>query len=92
MLLKNIKSTTRAKFICPCPRGIFINMNSVLNISNLNTIERYLKLIDSASNDEVLAPWLPQSKCHDLAKQLSHYLIFFFFFFPFLIDGRARQK
>ena len=59
MLLKSIKSTTRAEFICPCPGGVSINTNSVPNTSDLNTIERYLKSINGAGNDEVLAPWLP---------------------------------
>jgi len=64
MLLKSMKSTTRAKFIHPCPRGVSININSVLNTSDLNTIERYLKSINSAGNDEVLAPQLLQSKSY----------------------------
>jgi len=56
MLLKNIKSTTRAEFIHPCSGGVSINTNSVLNPSNLNTIKRYLKSIDGTGNDKVLAP------------------------------------
>jgi len=64
MLLKSIKSMTRAEFIHPCSGSVSINMNSVPNTSNLNTIERYLKSINSAGNDEVLAPWLPQSKSY----------------------------
>jgi len=64
MLLKSIKSTTRAKFICPCPGGISINTNSILNTSDLNIIERYLKSINGTGNDEVLAPRLPQSKSY----------------------------
>jgi len=64
MLLKSIKSTTRAKFIHPCLRGISINTNNVLNTSNLNTIERYLKLINGAGNNEVLTLWLPQSSSY----------------------------
>jgi len=56
MLLKNIKSAMRAEFICPCPGGVSINTNSVLNASDLNTIERYLKLINSAGSNEILAP------------------------------------
>ena len=54
MLLKSIKSTTRAEFISLCPEGVSINTNSVPNTSNLNTIERYLKSINGASNNEVL--------------------------------------
>ena len=64
MLLKSIKSTTRAKFIRPCPGGISINTNSILNTSNLNIIERYLKSINGTGNDEVLALRLPQSKSY----------------------------
>jgi len=64
MLLKSIKSMTRAEFIYLCPEGISINTNSVLNTSDLNTIERYLKSINGAGNDEVLAPWLLQSKSY----------------------------
>jgi len=64
MLLKSIKSMTRAEFICPCPGGVSINTNSVPNTSDLNTIERYLKLINGTGNDEVLAPRLPQSKSY----------------------------
>jgi len=55
MLLKSIKSSTRAEFIRPCPGGVSINTNSVPNTSDLNTIERYLKSINDAGNDEVLA-------------------------------------
>jgi len=61
MLLKSIKSTTRAEFISLCPKGVSINTNSVPNTSNLNTIERYLKSINGTSNNKVLTPWLPQS-------------------------------
>ena len=62
MLLKNIKSAMRAKFIHSCPGGVSINTNSVPNSSNLNTMERYLKLIDGTGNDEILVPQLSQSK------------------------------
>jgi len=64
MLLKSIKSSTGAEFIRPCPGGVSINTNSVPNTSDLNTIERYLKSINGAGNDEVLAPRLPQSKSY----------------------------
>ena len=64
MLLKSIKSAMRAEFIHPCPGGVSINTNSVPSASNLNTIERYLKSIDSTGNDEILAPQLPQSKSY----------------------------
>jgi len=64
MLLKNIKSTMRVEFIRPCPGGVFINTNSVLNTSNLNTIEIYLKSIDIAGNNKILTPQLPQSKSY----------------------------
>jgi len=56
MLLKNIKLMTRAEFIRLCPGGVSINTNSAPSTSDLNTIERYLKLINGAGNDEVLVP------------------------------------
>jgi len=64
MLLKSIKSMTRAKFICPCLGGVSINTNSVPNTSDLNIIERYLKSINSTGNNEVLVLRLPQSKSY----------------------------
>jgi len=64
MLLKNIKLIMRAKFIHPCPGGVSINMNSVLSTSDLNTIERHLKSINSAGNNEVLVSQLLQSKSY----------------------------
>jgi len=54
-LLRNIKSMLWAKFIYPCPRGLSINTNNVLNPSDLTTIEQYLKSIEGANNDEMLA-------------------------------------
>jgi len=64
ILLKNIKSMTRAEFIHPCLRGVSINTNSVLSTSNLNTIERYLKPINGTGNNKTLTLWLPQSKSY----------------------------
>ena len=64
MLLKSTKSMMRAEFIYLCPRGVSINTNSVPNTSNLNTIEKYLKSINSTGNDKVLVPQLPQSKSY----------------------------
>lgn len=63
-LLKNIKSATWAEFIHPCTRGISVNTNNVPALSDLTTIEQYLKLIEDVNNDEVLAPYLPQSKSY----------------------------
>jgi len=58
MLLRNIKSILRAKFIHPCPGGISINTNNVPNPSDLTTMEQYLKSINSANNNEILASCL----------------------------------
>jgi len=58
MLLRNIKSILRAKFIHPCPGGVSINTNNVLNPSDLTTMEQYLKSINSANNNEILASHL----------------------------------
>jgi len=58
-LLKNIKSTLRAEFICPCPSGISINTNNIPNSSDLTIMEHYLKSIEGAKNNEILASCLP---------------------------------
>jgi len=63
-LLKNIKSTLRAEFIRPCSGGISINTNNIPQPSDLTVMERYLKSIVGAKEDEILAPRLPQSKSY----------------------------
>jgi len=63
-LLKNIKSSTRAEYIQPCPGGLSIATNNVPAPSDLTLIERYIKSIDGINNDEVLTPRLPQSKSY----------------------------
>jgi len=63
-LLKNIKSSTRAEYIQPCPGGLSIATNNVPAPSDLTLIERYIKSIDGINNDEVLTPCLPQSKSY----------------------------
>jgi len=72
MLLKNIKSATRAEFIHPCPREVSINTNSVLNTSDLNTIERYLKSINGTGNDKILTLQLPQFKSYLKITSISY--------------------
>jgi len=58
-LLENIKSILKAKFICPCLSSISINTNNIPNSNDLTIIERYLKSIEGAKNNEILAPRLP---------------------------------
>jgi len=64
VLLKNIKSTLHAEFICPCPGGMSIITNSVPNPSDLMIIKKHFKSIEGANNNEVLAPCLSQSKSY----------------------------
>jgi len=53
-LLRNIKSSLRAEFICPCPGSISINTNDVPNPSDLTIMECYLKSIEGAKNNKIL--------------------------------------
>jgi len=63
-LLRNIKLTLRVEFIHSCLGGISINTNNIPNPSDLTVMEHYLKLIEGAKNNEILAPCLPQSKLY----------------------------
>ena len=63
-LLRNIKLTLRAEFICPCPGSIFINTNNIPNLSDLTVMECYLKSIEGAKNDKILVLCLSQSKLY----------------------------
>jgi len=63
-LLKNIKLTLRAEFICPCSGSISIITNNIPNPSDLIVMECYLKSIERANNDKILAPCLSQSKLY----------------------------
>jgi len=72
ILLRNIKSVLRAEFIYSCPGGIAINTNNVLNPSNLTTMKQYLKLINSAGNNKILALYLFQSKSYLKITSISY--------------------
>jgi len=62
----------RAEFIYPCPGGIVININNVLNPSDLTTMEQYLKSINSTGNNEILALYLFQSKSYLKITSISY--------------------
>jgi len=57
--LKNIKSNLYAEYIWPCIGDISIVTNNVLASSNLNTIEQYLKSIESINHNKVMPPTYP---------------------------------
>ena len=58
-LLKNIKSTLRAEFIHSCSGSNSINTNDIPNPSDLTVMEHYLKSIERAKNNEILASCFP---------------------------------
>ena len=64
ILLRNIKSVLKTKFIQPCLGGIFINTNGIPSPSDLTTIECYLRFVMGTNDDKILAPCLPQSKSY----------------------------
>jgi len=63
-LLRNIKSNTTADFIRLDSRDIIITMNNVAIQSDLDIIEKYIKRINTISADNILSPYLPQSKSY----------------------------
>jgi len=63
-LLKNVKSSMRSKFICPCSGGIAIVINNVPNPSDLSIIEKYFKSVEDINGNDIPSPRLPQSKSY----------------------------
>ena len=50
-ILKNIKFSTVADYICIDSKGIFIMTNNIASSSDLQTIEKYIKSISSIDAD-----------------------------------------
>jgi len=57
-LLKNIKSTLHAEFICPCPGGVSIITNNIPNLSDLAIMKKHFKSIEDINTNKILAPRL----------------------------------
>ena len=60
--LKNSKSDIITDFICVSNNGIIITMNHLVNVSDLSTIEIFLKNIDNINPDSIKSPCLLKSK------------------------------
>ena len=63
-ILKNIKSSTMADFICINSKSIIITTNNIASLSDLQAIEQYVKSIVSIEPNQVQSPKLPQSKSY----------------------------
>jgi len=63
-LLKNINSNTIVDFIRVDSKDITITTNNVTAQSNLLTIEKYIKEINSIQSEDILTICLPQSKSY----------------------------
>ena len=62
--LKSIKSDTIADFVQADQRSLTITTNKVTFMSDLNTIERYIKNVNIVNSEDVIASQLPQSKSY----------------------------
>ena len=60
--LKNIKSSVCADFIYADNKGIIISTNNIASNSDLQEIEKYIKNSLQTSDDNIMSPWLLQSK------------------------------
>jgi len=60
--LKSIKSNICADFICADNKGIIISTNNVAANSDLQEIEKYVKISLATNNDSISSLRLPQSK------------------------------
>jgi len=54
-LLKDIKSEICADFICFNNGEIIITINKVVSVSDMNTIEKYMKNLNNVDSNEVIA-------------------------------------
>ena len=70
--LKNIKSDVFADFIYVSNDGVTITMNKQTNVSNLTTIEKYIKNIKNINSDSIESPRLPKSKSYLKIVGLPH--------------------
>jgi len=57
--LKSIKFNTCVDFICTDNKGIIISTNNVTSNSDLQEIEKYVKNLLSANDDNIASPRLP---------------------------------
>jgi len=63
-ILKNIKSSTIADYMHTNGKGIIITTNSITSQSDLQVIEKYIKIVSCVDTDQVQSPRLPQSKSY----------------------------
>jgi len=62
--LKNIKSEILADFVHTDYRGLIITTNKVASQSDLNTIKKYIKNVDTIKLVDIMVSYLPQSKLY----------------------------
>jgi len=72
--LKNIKLDIMTDFIQANNRRLIITTNKVIVISDLTTIENYIKNIDIANSNEVISPRLLQSKSYLKILDIFYYI------------------
>jgi len=60
--LRNIKSNIMADFVRTNQHGIIIMMNKVISMTDLQTIENYIKNVDHLDSENMKTLCLPQSK------------------------------
>jgi len=57
--LKNIKSEILANFVPTDHRGLIITTNKVASQSDLNTIKKYIKNVDTIKLEDIISFYLP---------------------------------
>jgi len=62
--LKNIKSEILADFVYTDYRSLIITTNKVASQSDLNTIKKYIKNVDTIKLVDIMISYLPQSKLY----------------------------
>ena len=72
--LKSIKSNICADFICADYKGIIISTNNVAANSDLQEIEKYVKMSLATNNNSIFSPRLSQSKSYLKIMGISYFV------------------
>jgi len=72
--LKSIKSNICTDFICADNKGIIISTKNMAANSNLQEIEKYIKMSLATNNESIFSPRLPQSKSYLKIVGISYFV------------------
>ena len=70
-----MKSGVLADFIYSNNKGIIITINKTTATSDLNVIEEYIKELNNINSNNIISPYLSQSKSYLKILRIPYYLV-----------------